>query len=557
MELTIPFVLAVTYGGYVSPIKLAIVLVFFFLWMPLVNWTYKDTQEVQTKTEQWTTAMILAGAIGLLVWILIPVFLIGFLLYLVVLGATSLAYVVHRNARVAEFEKILTADHIKNIFINQKKRMEKATRGLTLVTANGNEVPMPLPKTTEAIGFQMICELFEDAMWRRASDILFQPGQQDYSVTYIVDGMPMKQPARSREDMEHFIHFIKHMADLEVEERRKPQIGKFRIDKGADRIKWEVLTAGSTAGEQLKVSRVQEYGTRTVEDMGFQPKQVEAVKGLRKLNKGVIVLTAPPKNGITTTMYAFLRNHDLYMNNVNTVEKKLAADLQNITQHVYSPSDTGTTTYAKKVQSVLRMGPEIIGIADCEDKQCVQLACAAGRDGVIVYPTMQATSVLQALSRWLQMAEDKDMAIETLAGILNQRLIRILCEDCKQAYQPNQDLLRKFNIPADKIEVLYRPGEIEYDKHGKPIVCEKCQGTGFYGRTGVFEMIVIDESLRAALKKAKSIKEMGALFRKAGMLYLQEQCIKKVAQGITSINEVIRHFSQKAETNEKQKNGNQ
>ncbi|MBN1817019.1 MAG: Flp pilus assembly complex ATPase component TadA [Sedimentisphaerales bacterium] len=556
MELTISFALAAGYGGYISPIKLAIVLIFFFLWMPLVNWTYKDTQEVQTRTVQWTTAMILAGAIGLLVWLLVPVFFIGILLYLVVLGATSLAYVVHRNARVADFEKVLTADHIKNLFVNQQKRMEKATRGLTLVTANGNEVPVPLPKTSEAIGFQMVCELFEDAIWRRAADILFQSGQQDYSVTYIVDGMPMKQAARSREEMEHFIHFIKHMADLDVEERRKPQTGKFRIDKGPDRIKWEVLTAGSTAGEQIKVSRVQEYGTRTVEEMGFGPRQVEAIKGLRKLSKGVVVITAPPKNGTTTTMYALLRNHDLYMNNVNTVEKKLAADLQNISQHLYSPTDEGATTYAKKVQTVLRMGPEIIGIADCEDKQCAQLACAAARDGVLVYPTLQAAGVLQALSRWLQLAEDKDLALDTLAGILNQRLIRILCEDCKQAYQPNQDLLRKFNIPADKIEVLYRPGEIEYDKHGKPIVCEKCQGTGFYGRTGVFEMILLDDPLRAALKKAKSIKEMGALFRKAGMLYLQEQCIKKVAQGITSINEVIRHFAQKGEENEKQQNGN-
>jgi len=104
-------------------------------------------------------------------------------------------------------------------------------------------------------------------------------------------------------------------------------------------------------------------------------------------------------------------------------------------------------------------------------------------------------------------------------------------------------LFKKFNIPSDKIKVLYRPGEIEYDKHGKPIVCNNCQGTGFTDRTGIFETIVINDELRQVIKTAKSLKEVASHFRRAGMLYLQEQSIKKVSEGITSINEVIRKFS--------------
>jgi len=543
-------------GGYISPFKLLAMLVGFFLWMPVLNWVYKDAQEVQTQERKWTAAVLISGSLGLLLWLLVPVFWIGLPLFIVTLGGTMLAYVIHRNARVADFEKVLTTEHIRSLFINEVKRLEKASHGLTLITANGNEVPLPDPKTPEAQGFRIFCETFADALWRRASDIFFQPGAQEYAVSYLVDGMTIKQPARSREDMEFFIRFIKQLADLEIDERRKPQSGTFKIVKGDETpITWEVTTAGSTAGEQVKVTKAHQYGTMTVDDLGFSATQLEAVRGLREVDEGVVLVTAPAKNGLTTTLYALLRNHDLFMNNVNTLEKRPAADLQNITQHTYSLTDTGTTTYARRLQSVLRTGPDILGVAECEGPECAKIASSAVKDSVLVYAAFNADSVIQALSKWLEWVGDKRAVIDSLAGIINQRLIRILCEECRQAYQPNQELFRKFNIPADKIKVLYRPGEIEYDKHGKPIVCEKCQGTGFYGRTGVFEMIRIDDRLRQALAKATSVREMAACFRKAGMLYLQEECIKKVAQGVTSINEVIRHFSPKQKAAVKSKEG--
>ena len=129
---------------------------------------------------------------------------------------------------------------------------------------------------------------------------------------------------------------------------------------------------------------------------------------------------------------------------------------------------------------------------------------------------------------------------------MNQRLVRKLCEECRQPYKPNPALLKKFNISPEEAGTFYRPGEIEYDKHGKPIVCEKCQGTGFFGQIGLFETIRIDDKLQETIRAAKSVKEITAAFRRSGMLYMQEQSIKKVAQGVTSINEVIRSFSKKS-----------
>jgi len=254
----------------------------------------------------------------------------------------------------------------------------------------------------------------------------------------------------------------------------------------------------------------------------------------------LFLITGPRKSGVTTTMYALVRNHDAFMNNINTIEKQPSAQLPNITQNVFALTDTGTTTYAKKLQSMVRMGPDVIGIGECEDEETAKVASAAATDGKTVYVVLKADSVLQALGKWLKMVGDRRLVAETLLGISNQRLLRKLCEECKQGYAPNAELLKKFNLPAEKAKVLFRPGREVYDKRGKPSTCENCQGTGFVGRTGVFEMIVLDDDLRKAVKRVKQLPELGMQFRRAKMLYLQEQTLRKVIAGTTAINEMVR-----------------
>jgi type II secretory ATPase GspE/PulE/Tfp pilus assembly ATPase PilB-like protein len=189
------------------------------------------------------------------------------------------------------------------------------------------------------------------------------------------------------------------------------------------------------------------------------------------------------------------------------------------------------------------MGPDVVGVGECEDAETAKAAAAAATDGKTVYVMLRADSVLQALGRWLKLVGDRKLAASSLLGISNQRLLRKLCEQCRQAYTPNPDLLKKFNLPADKAKVLYRPGKEIYDKRGKPTTCPSCQGTGFVGRTGIFEVIIIDEELKKAIRHSKSLPEIGMQFRKAKMLYLQEQALKKVLAGTTAINEMLRVLS--------------
>ena len=536
----VTLIAAMEYGGYISLIKLVVYIVLFFAWLPLVNWVHKDAQEVRAKVRNWTTIITVTSAGALLIWILIPMFLVGLLIYLISVGVASLVYVMHRNSKVADFEKVLTTSHLKNIFVDETKKILASSKGITFITANGNEAPLPKPKTQNAFGFMAACEMLADAVWRRASEIVLQPTGKGYSAMYRVDGMSVKQTERTKEEIEYFIHYIKQIADLEVEERRKPQAGKMKILKDDKRTEWEVKTAGSTAGEQVLIKRIEEYNLMKFSDLGLASQQIEMLNPIREKDKGLFIISGPRKSGVTSTFYTMLKNHDPFMNDINTLEKKPAAELDNITQVLFSLSDTGTSSYSNKLQSILRLGANIVGVADCEDRDCAKLAAIAAGNDKVIHITLEATSAAQAIAKWLKLVSGRDAAIDNLIGVSNQRLVRKLCESCKQAYQPNPELLRKFNMPADKIKLLYREGEIEYDKHGRPMLCEECQGTGFTGRTAVFETIVFSDKVKQVLKKTKNLQEIATLLRRAGMLYMQEQAIRKVAAGATSIHEVIR-----------------
>ncbi|MHC4489832.1 MAG: GspE/PulE family protein [Planctomycetota bacterium] len=536
---------AIGYGGYISIIKFLTFSVLFFAWLPVLSWVHQDSKAAETKAVFWTVIVLAAGAAGALIWLIwlvMPIFIVGMLFYTIAVGATSLTYVKHRNARVLDFDRVLTVEHIKSLLVSKEKKLE-ALKSFLFITANNNEVPVPEPRTPDFFGYKTAYEILTDAIWRRADSIMFSPTPQGYNIAYYVDGAVLKQPSIARDQMKYFIRFIKHLADLDTEEKRKPQKGSFKICQQEIDAEWEVTTAGSTAGEQIRLKQITQANIARLTDIGLMPEQYEQLNKFQEVQQGVFIITGPPKSGVTTTLYALLRNHDAFINNINTLERQPSRELPNITQNVFALSDTGTTTFARKLQAVVRMGPDIVGVADCGDTGTAQVACAAAKDRKIMYVTLKADSVIQALSKWLKFVGDRNIAAETLLGISSQRVLRILCDECKQAYTPNKELFKKFNISAEKTKVLYRAGKVLVDKHGKSSTCDNCQGTGFFGRTGVFEIITINDGLRNVIKQSKSLSEIATQFRRAKMLYLQEQALRKVISGTTAINEMIRALS--------------
>jgi type IV pilus assembly protein PilB len=315
------------------------------------------------------------------------------------------------------------------------------------------------------------------------------------------------------------------------------------LQKDEDSFQWEIRTAGSTAGEQVLAKRLESFNIMRTKDIGMTAEQIESVAKNRDLNKGLFIISGTKKSGATSTLYAMLKNHDPFMNDINTLEKRPAGEVEHVTQHHFKMSDSGTTSYDQRLRAISRMGPNIMGVGDCEDAKTAGECIQALEEDKLMYVVIEASSVVTALGKWFKYIPDREMVIDNLIGVCNQRMVRKLCDECKQAYQPNPKLVKKFGLAPEKAKVLYREGEIEYDKRGKPRLCEKCQSTGFHGRTGVFELIIFDDKLKAAVKSAKSLQEISALFRRRGMVCLQEQSMLMVTDGITSINEVVREFS--------------
>ena len=532
---------SVEYSGYISPVKLGIFLALFLGWVAIVCWVYRDAESVSTNMAMWTGIVFGSGVTAILIWFLVPLFIIGLMVFLIAVSSSSITYVVHRNSRVIEQERVLTADHIQRLFSNEEKKL--ASQAMSFITSNGNPVPVPVAKTPEFYGYKSAIEIFSDAVWRRAVNILYSPTRENYHVVYYIDGAALKQPALEREQMEYFLHFLKQLADLSTSEKRKPQKGKFKMRQGEREIEWELTTAGSTAGEQALLKQVTEENIKTIGDIGLTPDHLEQIGTIREQSEGLFIISGPPKTGVTSTFYAMIRNHDPFLFSINTLERQISDEIENTTQHVFSLTDTGTTTFAAKLQEIVRMGPDIVGVVDCEDAKSAKIVIDAALDGRIMYVTMKAGSVIGALGKWRKLVTDNNLLAKPLLGISNQRLLRKLCDECKQGYEPNKDLLTKFNLPADKVKVFYRPGKVQYDKHGKALTCENCQGTGFFGRLAVFEIIRLNDELRKAITEAKSLAEISAHFRSAKMLGLQQQALRKVIAGQTSINEMIRVFS--------------
>ena len=179
-------------------------------------------------------------------------------------------------------------------------------------------------------------------------------------------------------------------------------------------------------------------------------------------------------------------------------------------------------------------------VSECKDRETAEIACRAGVEKKI-YLAVEATNAFDALARLLALVEDPRLVAQSLVGIISQRLLRMLCPACREAYKPDEQLLRKANLPVDKIENFYRPpSQPILDKKGREIICQRCQGSRYVGRIGVFEVLEISDAIRDPISTGKPLKEIKDQARKAKMLYLQEDGLRKVIDGTTSMNEVMR-----------------
>lgn len=528
---------------FIQPLKLAAIAAGFALWAAFAQWVDKDTTVVNTFRTLWNLIVLPCGAVGAAVALLVPIFWVGFPIMLAVYLALIIAYVVHRNGLVQPEDTVLTAAHFRRIreegLSGKKKKKVEVTERVRLTGHDRKWVPVP-DDDEEREQYRVVQDILFDALWRRATLIELSPSKETVKVTYHVDGVPVDRDPLNRDEADRLLYFVKRIAGLNLEERRKPQQGQIIAAIGDNKHKVNVRTDGSTAGEKLGLRIWYNEESLKVPDLGFTPKQLEQVTSLREVTPGLILLSAPPACGLTTTIYSFMRTHDRFLQNVQSVEFEKEMDVDNVTQKVYSTTEG--KTFTDVLLRLVRSDPDIIVLPEIRDRESAAIAAQAAAQKQKVYVGLVAQDVFDALRKWITLVGDKKLIARSLLAVANQRLVRVLCNECKQAYKPDAAMMRKLNLPADK--PLYRPPEPEYDKHGNLIACQACQGTGYVGRIGVFDWLPVDEGLREVIRRSTSLADIQSYVTKKGGVGLQGHALEKVLAGVTSIQEVARAIRQ-------------
>jgi type II secretory ATPase GspE/PulE/Tfp pilus assembly ATPase PilB-like protein len=251
---------------------------------------------------------------------------------------------------------------------------------------------------------------------------------------------------------------------------------------------------------------------------------------------GMFIVCGPTGAGKSTTLYACLNEIDRYQRNVITVENPVEYQIDNVTQIEVNPK--AGKTFAGELRSILRQDPDVIYIGEIRDHETAEIACQAAQTGHMVFTTLHANDTVTSIGRLLDLGVQPFMVGSSLTAILGQRLVRVLCSRCKVRYKPNPDMLRKANLPPDRIKYFHRPPEAP--EGDEPQTCEECGSTGYHGRTGVFELLVITDRIRDMIRENPNLNAIRQEAVKNGMKYLQEDGLRQVIDGTTSIQELLR-----------------
>src|SRR4051794_37479066 len=537
-------------GLYLNLFKFLPVLAIYLLWAWTTYWVDADCRELNNlKFELWNSVVFFAGVLGFaLVWA-IPIYPIGLILLLLAYFVPLLTYIFVRNQTVPDDVKVLTPYHLGEVMNELMMKMgmrplfnrgESSTdrTGPPIVfvgktSGSGKSDPPRVSQAEESRSFMSAKELVYDAVLRRATDIHLEPTAEQLSVRYRIDGILHAAEPFDRPTGDAVINVFKVLSAMDISEKRKPQDGSFGAKLEAREIDFRVATSGSKAGEKL-VMRILDNASTVgrLDEIGLRSKVVGEIRSLVTQPHGMFLCCGPTGSGKTTTLYACLREIDRFQKNIITVEDPIEYHLDNITQMEINTKSG--QTFAGSLRSILRQDPDIIMIGEVRDQETATIACQAATTGHMVFSTVHSNDTVTALFRLLDLGVEPFMIASALTAVLGQRLVRVLCENCKEPYKPKPEFLKKANLPADKVEYFYRrPAEPEQ-------VCPQCGGTGYLGRTGIFELLVITEAMRDMIRENPSINAIKAEARKNGMIYLQEDGLRQVIQGKTSIDELLR-----------------
>ena len=534
---------AVTPGGpYIAWWKVIPLIIVMILWGRLVTWIDKDSQTVLLPRVPMNMGMLLGGLLGFFLFFLLPGFPIAIAALCVIVLAEAGTYLAIRNQKAGLSD---IGDQFKEWLESWKggEKVVKVVAGeVQLIGKNGNLMPEPEAEDPDRPAYDAIQSIFTDPLRRNAERVDLVPVDASVNVRYVVDGVAYGGATLEKGKAASAIEYVKVLSGLDINERRKPQTGAMRVSIDGIKKELQVVTAGSTAGEQMRaIVDPKKRHQQKLDELGMSVDQVELVRAVVQDASGVVLVAAPRTQGLTTMLYAIMRAHDAFLQHLHTVETDQAADLEGITQNKL-PAQPAPGEELKTVGWVISQEPDVIMISNVTDpKTAIQLAKFGGQENRRVYVGLRAKDTFEALAIWRKMIGEDSLAMRNLRMIVCGRVMRRLCAACKVGYTPDPQTLRRLNMDPDKVGKLYQARtQPMRDAKGNPIMCDFCTELYFKGRIGVYEIFLIDDDVRAVIEGGGSINQLKAVFRKQRGKYLQEAALAQVEEGETSVQEVLR-----------------
>jgi general secretion pathway protein E len=433
---------------------------------------------------------------------------------------------------LAERETILSA-----INLQYDLRRDSAQQLVQDMEENGSDIISEIEETadllddtSEAPIIKLVNHIISQSLKARASDIHIEPYQHSFTVRYRVDGILYDLLTPPKWIQPALISRIKVMAKMNIAEKRLPQDGRFEVKVGDQNIDLRVSTIPTAFGERVVLRLLNKSGSLLeLNDLGFSPARLKVIKNLVASPNGIILVTGPTGSGKTTTLYAILQSINKPDINIITIEDPVEYQIKGISQIQVNPKID--LTFARGLRSIVRQDPDVILVGEVRDKETAEIAVQSALTGHLVFSTLHTNDSASAITRLVDMDVEPFLISSSVLAVAAQRLVRLLCNNCKKAYQPSTIYLKSIGVAPDHFNET---------KIYKAVGCEKCISTGYKGRLGIFEIMVLDEHLKGLILETFDSNRIKNEAVKQKMIPLRQDGIEKVLEGITTMEEVLR-----------------
>lgn len=381
----------------------------------------------------------------------------------------------------------------------------------------------------EAPIIRLVNQLMFRAVKQKASDIHIEPFEKDLMVRFRIDGVLYDIMHPPKKAQNSILSRVKIMASLNIAEKRLPQDGRIRIKIAGKDIDIRVSTLPTSFGESIVMRLLDRSKVlMTLDTVGFHGENLKTIRNLIHHSHGIFLVTGPTGSGKTTSLYAALTEINVPDVKIITVEDPVEYQLPGINQtQVNAKIDM---TFANGLRAILRQDPDIVMIGEIRDKETAEIAIQASLTGHLVLSTLHTNDSASSATRLIDMGVEPFLIASSLIGIIAQRLVRTVCTDCGESYNPSDYELEQLGVSREQVQ-----GKRIYKAKG----CSACLETGYVGRTGVHEVLVVNDEVRALITKSCDAMTMKRTAMRHGMVTLREAGIRLIFEGRTTIDEVL------------------